>query len=289
MIRRSSLTPLRALAQITRPQIAAQAAVYSFLGAYLGTEARSTFSSATAIAALLVGIVVAFGFVINDYADAELDRLTKPERPIPSGSVGRAEAGAIALTLAGLALALATFAPARLWPIVALNLALTTAYSLALKNTVLIGNMTMAFLNCSIIAFGALAAGESTLLTWLVVAMIFVYTLAQEVLYTVADRRGDALAGLRTTAIYFGAGPALWLFRGLIAAFGLAALLPWWAGLASPLYLAALLLCTLLPIGLRIIPLTFRQDDGAILSACETVKWVRLSSLVPLILLPLLP
>lgn len=282
--------PLRlsALIHVTRPHIAAQAALYSLLGAYLSTDARSVLTTITAVAALIVGIVVSFGFVINDYADADLDRLTKPERPIPSGAVSRAQSALIALTLAGLALIVATLAPAQLRPIVVINLALTAAYSLLLKGTVLLGNLTIAFLNSSIIAFGALAAAGVTPLIWLVVGMIFVYTLAQEVLYTVDDRQGDASAGLCTTAVYFGVGPTLWLFRALIVAAGLIALLPLVFGLASPLYIVALLIFTLLPIGLRILPLTMRLDEGSIRAACATVKWVRLSSLVPLLLLPLL-
>lgn len=283
-------TPLRlsALIHVTRPHIAAQAALYSLLGAHLSGGPRSALTMSTAVAALVVGIVVSFGFVINDYADADLDRRTKPERPIPSGAVSPAQAALVAAALAGLALAMAMLGPAQLRPIVVLNLVLTAAYSLLLKGTVLLGNLTIAILNCSIIAFGALAATGVTPVTWLVVGMIFVYTLAQEVLYTVDDRCGDASAGLCTTAVYFGVGPTLWLFRALIVAAGLIALLPPVFGLAAPLYVVALLICTLLPIGLRILPLTMRLDERSIRAACAAVKWVRLSSLVPLLLLPLL-
>lgn len=282
--------PLRlsALIHVTRPHIAAQAALYSLLGAYLSTDARSVLTGVTAAAALIVGIVVSFGFVINDYVDADLDRLTKPERPIPSGAVSRGQAAQLALALAGLALAAALLAPEQLRPIVLFNLGLTAAYSLLLKGTVLLGNLSMAFLNSSIIVFGALAASGISTLVWLVVGMIFLYTLAQEVLYTVDDRQGDASAGLCTIAVYLGVGPTLWLFRGLIVAAGLIALLPLAFGLASPLYSVALLICTLLPIGLRILPLSMRVDSASIRAACATVKWVRLSSLVPLLLLPLL-
>jgi len=278
---------LSALLQVTRPHIAAQAAAYSFLGAYISAGAASLVGGATLLAALLVGLVVAFGFVINDYADAELDRLTKPERPIPTGMLSRPQAGAIALALGGIVLVGAIAAPGPLKPLAVFNLALAAAYSLQLKGTVLLGNIAMAFLNSSIVAFGALAADGLTPLVWQVTAMIFVYTLAQEVLYTVDDREGDARAGLCTTAVYFGVESTLWLFRSLIVVAAAVALLPLLSGAASPLYLLALLACTLLPIGLRILPLTARADPAAIRTACVTVKWVRLSSLVPLLLLPI--
>lgn len=49
----------------------------------------------------------AAGMALNDYADADLDKLERPERPIPSGRVSRATALAvgIGLTAAGVGLA----------------------------------------------------------------------------------------------------------------------------------------------------------------------------------------
>src|SRR5437867_1617930 len=49
------------------------------------------------------------GIVFNDYFDYELDRLERPERPLPSGAISRAMAGGLgtALMASGLALAAA--------------------------------------------------------------------------------------------------------------------------------------------------------------------------------------
>lgn len=280
-------TPLRlaALIHVTRPQIAAQAAAYTLLGAYLSAELRAALTPLTALAALIVALVVAFGFVINDYADADLDHLSKPERPIPAGAVSRPQAVAIALILAALILALSLFTPLVLQLIALLNLVLTAAYSLALKRTVLLGNLTMALLNSSILLFGSLAAGGLAPLIWAVVAMSFLYTLAQEVLYTVDDAEGDARAGIVTTAVAFGVGPALHLFRALISLALLCAAAPLWLAPVVSLYLPALLLCVVLPVAAYILPLTLRATPATISQACAGVKLVRLAGLVPLVLL----
>ena len=37
----------------------------------------------------VVVLITAAGNVINDYYDAEIDKINRPERPIPSGAVGR--------------------------------------------------------------------------------------------------------------------------------------------------------------------------------------------------------
>lgn len=283
--------PLRlaALLHVLRPHVAAQASAYTLLGAYLSAGASFTLTPLTVLAALIVAVVVAFGFVVNDYADADIDRLTKPERPIPSGAISRSQAAALARLLAGLTAVLVLFAPVVLQAIAILNLALATAYALALKRTVLLGNATVALLNSSILVFGALAAGGVSGVVWAVAGMSFLYTLAQEVLYTVDDVDGDARAGIVTTAIYFGVEPALRLFRGLIALALLCAAAPAVFAGARPLYLAALLVCVALPVGLFILPRTWRYDPRAVRRACAAIKAVRVASLAPLMLLGLPP
>ncbi|MFQ3661662.1 MAG: UbiA family prenyltransferase [Chloroflexaceae bacterium] len=278
---------LVALLHVLRPHVATQAAAYTFLGAYLSAGPRFTLTPLTSLAALIVAVVVAFGFVINDYADADIDRLTKPERPIPSGAVSRSQAAAIARVLAGLTCILILLAPLALQTITVLNLSLTAAYALVLKRTVLVGNATIALLNSSILVFGGLAAGGVSTVAWTVAGMSFLYTLAQEVLYTVDDVDGDTRAGIVTTAVYFGVGPSLRLFHGLIALALLCAAAPAWLTDITPLYLATLLVCVGIPVGTFILPLTWRYEPQAVHRACTAMKILRVASLAPLILLGL--
>lgn len=273
------------VARLTRPQIAAQAAAYTLLGAYLGPGLSLAAAERLAAAALTVGLIVSFGFVINDYADLEVDRLTKPHRPLPAGEFTRQEALQIAIGLAAVALAVALTLPPALLAIACANLILAALYALVLKGTVLLGNAAVAALNSSILAFGAIAGGGLTAQVLAVAAMSLLYTLAQEVLYTVDDLEGDRAAGLITTAIFFGAGRSLQLFRGVMGLAMVAALAPIWVGDASPLYLIALLACTLGPVLLHILPLARRGTPEAVSRACAAVKVVRLTSLVPLFLL----
>lgn len=282
---RGSALRLIGLVQLVRPHVATQAATYTFLGAYLSAGAGFIRIPATAIAALIVALVVAFGFVINDYADTDLDRLTKAERPIPSGAVARPHAMVVALALAGLTCALLPFVQPALQIIAATNLILSAAYGLVLKRTVLIGNAVVAALNSSILIFGGLAAGGLSPAIWSVVGMSFLYTLAQEVLYTVNDIEGDTQLGIITTAAYFGVNLSLGLFRGLMVLALGCALAPLWLSGASPAYLAALLVCVALPVGFGIIPLTWRYEPQAIGRACARVRAVRLAALAPLALL----
>src|SRR5215217_3452217 len=90
-------------ARITRPRISLQAALSAFLGSYLSGIGVPIFSARVVIAALAMGLVCAFGFVINDYCDADKDNISKPHRPIPAGLVSRRTALGLAIFLATLA------------------------------------------------------------------------------------------------------------------------------------------------------------------------------------------
>lgn len=77
----------------------------------------------------------AAGMALNDYADADLDAIERPERPIPSGRVARSTALGIgaALTVAGVGLA---FAAGRASGLVSLATAVSVwTYDLAAKPT----------------------------------------------------------------------------------------------------------------------------------------------------------
>lgn len=276
---------LTRLSLLVRPHVAAQGAVYTVLGAHLSQGFPIPEVARVALASLVVALVVAFGFVSNDYVDRELDKVTKPFRPLPANVFAASEAYTIAWVLATSALLLAVFLPPLLFVISVLNLLLTMFYSLVLKRTVLLGNLAMAVLNASIIVFGALAVGEVSLLVVVVFAISFCYTLAQEILYTVVDHDGDRAGGLITTAVYFGPRLSLQLFRGLMLLTIVAALTPLYLHTPSLLYILALLFCTILPIVAYILPLTKQGQTRELMKACAAVKWLRLSSLLPLLLL----
>lgn len=287
MTRRITYARMRALIGFLRPQIALQAVLYAAVGMYLSGVTAFGLSAQQVLALLVLALIVSFGFVINDYADSDIDRLTKPERPLPSGAVTLDDARRLGIALVGLVVILASLLPDPLRWIAYLNLALTAAYSLRLKRTVLIGNSTIAFLNSSILLYGAIMGNGANRVVWTVVTIVVLYTLAQEILYTVDDYVGDAQAGITTTAIYLGTEMTRAIVALLLIAVALSALAPMALGFASPAYLFLLIPCLIGPIFGRILPLVHQGSKAQISAACRTMKWVRVTSLVPLLVLPL--
>jgi geranylgeranylglycerol-phosphate geranylgeranyltransferase len=273
------------LIRLTRIDNSAHAAAYTLLGAYLAADPVVLLTPPVLLAATVVALVVAFGFVINDFHDVEVDRLSKPDRPVPSGRVSRRDCGLLALALAAAALLVATRL-GQVFVVLALaTILMSTAYSFWLKRTLLLGNLAMALLDSTIIVYGGLAAGGLPPAIWIVSCLMFIYIVAQEIMYTIDDQRGDALAAQRTTANRLGRGGALRLARILLLAFVAAALLPWFLGLASERYLYAIILCSVLPALGVVYVASPSASDRTVSVAVRVMKAVWLTSLVPVFLL----
>lgn len=275
----------RAWLSLVRLDRTLAATLYALLGAYLVAGAGALAGSAVVRATAVVGLVVAFGFALNDYCDVQVDSIGRPHRPIPSGRISRRAAGRLAWVLAATALAIAATLGSRMAAIAAGTLLLSAAYSFRLKDTLLLGNGAMALLVSTIPIFGALAAGTVTPAVLAAAAMTFPYIFAQEVLYNVEDERDDRQAGLRTTATRLGVARALRLFRVLAGIFIVLAILPWVLGIARDGYLYAVLFCSVVPTLAVIGLLSLRSTADAISLAVNVTRLTWLSSFIPLVLL----
>lgn len=148
--------------------------------------------------------LIAFGQVFNDIADRELDTLAKPRRPIPSGLVTVPQAWGVAsvLILAAVGSAAATSVATSCYA--ALCLALSVLYSACLKNTILLGNLTVAVVSCAMFSYGSSSVSSPWGRELVATIVIFFYTLGNEVYKTAVDTPEDARYGLRTIATMYG-------------------------------------------------------------------------------------
>jgi geranylgeranylglycerol-phosphate geranylgeranyltransferase len=279
------LRTLTALSGMMRPLVAGQAVLYVLLGAYLGGSPADILSARVLTAGLVVALIVACGYVVNDVRDVAVDMLSRPERAIPSGRVTLAQAHALALTLAAGALAAALTLGPSLALFALATIALSLTYSLALKNTVLLGNLTMALLDGSIILYGSLAVGHLPAATLVVFVLIFLYITAQEILYTLDDVEGDARSGVRTIATRWGIARALGAFRLAILTFGVAAVLPPLLHLVPLRFLYALIPCTLIPTLALAWLVSSHPTTRTFHRVPRLMKLVWLASLLPVLLL----
>ena len=161
----------------------------------------------------MVFLITAAGNVINDYYDAAIDAINRPDRPIPSGAISQPVALRYAtfLFLLGNFIGVFPFANDMVLPlIIALcNSTLLWWYAKHLKKTPVFGNAAVAYLSASIFLFGAAFTDPNMIIhtftyAFPIAGATFGVMLAREIMKDAEDVVGDLDANAKTLPIQYG-------------------------------------------------------------------------------------
>jgi geranylgeranylglycerol-phosphate geranylgeranyltransferase len=154
--------------------------------------------------------VAAGGYIVNDYYDIEIDRRSKPWRPLVRGDITPRAALTISIALFALGV-LISFPLLGIFVglFVAANTLLTYLYSWRLKRLGLVGNIAVSMLSANSILYGSIsyASVQSNidpkslglaLIPWL---FAFIMSLSREIVKGIEDISGDREQGVRTLAV----------------------------------------------------------------------------------------
>ena len=169
----------------------------------IGYTAVSVYSSTslfdypyTLYVVLVVVLVAAGGYVINDYYDIDTDKLAKPWRPIPSGRISRKQALIMAwiLFLSGIMLSFVLDLVIFIFTVV--NALLVYEYSRWIKRTGFPGNLVVALNSSATILMGVLAKSlllkiEIPVVTLIPAVISFLLVLGREIVKGIEDYYGD--------------------------------------------------------------------------------------------------
>lgn len=187
---------------ILRPLNGVMSAVAVWVGSLIvGAPLQPGFE--LALGMLVVFLISSGGMVINDYADAEIDKINRPKRPIPSGKISRSAALVYAILLFFVGLVIAFNISDIAFGIAALAAALLIAYSVRLKGVLLVGNAVVSFLVALTFLYGGFIVGDIVNIIPLAV-LAFLSNMGRELFKTIDDIMGDKSRGLKTIAIRFG-------------------------------------------------------------------------------------
>jgi geranylgeranylglycerol-phosphate geranylgeranyltransferase len=191
---------------------------------------------ATASAMLIAG----GGNALNDYYDLEIDKLNRPQRPLPRGAVAPAAAhlAGLVLVLAGVLLGFA--AGAALGIVAAAVTALLWLYAARGKRMSIWGNLLVATVCALAFVYGGMAAGNPRLAAFPALFGLLMH-FAREIVKDVQDERGDRAAKARTTAIALGRSASLKVAAVSLCLLFFATPLPFLLHVYSVRYLAAAL------------------------------------------------
>ena len=151
------------------------------------------------LAALLVATACLYagGVVLNDYFDRDIDRVERPERPIPSGRVAPSRAARLGAVLlaAGVAAALASSRAAG--AVAALTAAAIFLYDAWGKHQTLLGPVNMGLCRGLNLLLGVAAAPAALRTSWFLASLPVVYIAA-----VTAVSRGEVRGGRRGIAAF---------------------------------------------------------------------------------------
>ncbi len=192
---------LKGVLKLLRPKNA----VMSSIGVLVGwLTVKVQLSSELILAALVPPLVLMGGNAINDYFDAPIDRINRPNRPIPSGLISPQKAKRLYYIMSILGIALSIPLGTHEVLIAALFSIALYLYAWKLKGLGLPGNIIVSLGVAFTLIFGALAAGNLNTKVILFSLIAFTSNLAREIVKTVEDLEGDSIYGLRTVAIRYG-------------------------------------------------------------------------------------
>lgn len=237
--------------QIMRPLNVLIGSIGILLGGYLTGNLAVTPNFWLAIITVITFTGAANA--INDFYDFDIDKINRPNRPLPSGKIPRGHARIFAYILFGTGVVASSFINSLTFAIAFLSMILLIGYSKWWKRQPIIGNVVVSWMIAIAFFYGSAAFGYPR--AAIPPAFIgFVYTWGRELIKDLEDAEGDAALAANTVPILFGELPAkiltTILFIGLI--FGV--LIPYFKNI----YNATYFIIVLVGVDAPILYITFR-------------------------------
>jgi geranylgeranylglycerol-phosphate geranylgeranyltransferase len=235
--KRSALVEkIRAISEIIRMDLVFGAGIFVVAGEILGLGHLPPV--ATALLWFLTGLFVSGSANIsNDYFDRDVDRVNRPDRPLPSGRISVAELRVLFAVFAAAGLAAAALLGPAVLAMAAAVWAVALLYNIRLKEIGLVGNLAVAFCVSMTVVIGGAASGAVNGLVLTFAALAFLFDLGEEIASDAMDVEGDSLRSGRSIAARRGRLYALRLSGIAFALFVALTFLPSLAGWLGTTYL----------------------------------------------------
>ncbi|QIW24331.1 MFS transporter [Sulfolobus sp. S-194] len=180
-------------------------AISAFMGYIVASEWK-IIPIKLILAMIVVSVIAAGGYVINDVFDIEVDRINKPNRPLPSGRIKISSARSLSIVLFLIGIVLSVLLNVYAFIIALLTVLALYYYAKDLKKEGLAGNLIVALTSALSAFYGGLAFFEGTwvIRTLIPTLYIFFFTLTREFVKGIEDVKGDMANGVKTLAVRIG-------------------------------------------------------------------------------------
>lgn len=155
------------------------------------------------LAGLSGALTASAGNVINDYFDINIDKINKPHRVLPSGSLTKKEAINFYIILTISAFVISSFININAFIIVFISTLFLFFYSYQVKKIPLIGNILVAFLTALAFIYGGIAVNNISSAV-IPASFAFLINLIREIIKDMEDAEGDSQQGINTFPVEYG-------------------------------------------------------------------------------------
>lgn len=172
-----------------------------FVGGYLASGMTNAIQVFTAC--MTAFFSASAGNIINDIYDIEIDKINRPERPLPSGAIALYDAKVIYYGFVTIGLITSLYIGTPFLIIAAVINLLLFLYSFNLKRKPFAGNIIIAFITAAAFLYGSMAGGDVS--AGIVPASFaFLINLIREMLKDIEDIKGDMSGNAVTAAVKYG-------------------------------------------------------------------------------------
>jgi len=204
-------------------------------------SAPEYYSRMLLLAVIGSGFIAAYGNIINDIFDLELDRKAKPFRPLPAGEIGLIPAKALAVISATVALLLSILINNYCLLVASIALILLTFYTPYFKGFGYWGNWLVAMVGGMAFFYGAIAVGnpEGGIIP---AAFAFLFHFIREIIKDMEDFPHDRESAIATGTVKYGLKISSALAIGISIILIITTLIPFLLGLYKAGYLIMVIL-----------------------------------------------
>ena len=258
--------------------------IIAFISAGLGGifASQGNMENLVDIRLLLVSVsalvMLSAGNAINDYCDYNIDRINRPQRPLPSGRIRRTNALIFAIVLTVIGISLGTLINRNATGIAILVSVALASYAFYFKRTPLVGNLVVSGLTGLTFIAGGVAI-DSVQGTLIPAIFAFLFTTAREIVKDLEDTEGDLKNNAKTLATR---NPkiAVRTAIGFMASVTLFSPIPYLLGWYSWHYLIVILI----GVDVVLIGLAIRLFQDASKESCASIqRWMKWDIFVGLV------
>ncbi|ABO36027.1 geranylgeranylglycerol-phosphate geranylgeranyltransferase [Methanococcus maripaludis C5] len=261
---------IKAYFELIRLNNCLMASFGAFIGGLIASYFNLEMVNNLIFASIVVFLVCGFGNALNDIYDLKIDRINKPERPIPSKRISLTNARIFSYLLVFTGLCISLF-NITCFLMAVLNSIVLQQYASTYKKNKIIGNLIVAYLTGSVFIFGGIAVGNIDVTIMLFLCALFAMW-SREIIKDYEDIEGDIQEKVISIPIKCGEN-SIYIAALLLVFAVLLSSLPYLFGFFGIYYLISVVFCDLLFL-IGIFPLLINPSRRGAKNASRNIKIV---------------